>query len=377
MSTTLPPSESSPMPPDPWACFLNSPFAKIEKQLLQKLGNHAEESGESADWNPRPYRLFQEYNVFRWFVPEPFGGLGWTGPEILAGYVELAAQDLTAAFVLTQRSAAVSRLVQSANTKLPGQLLPELATGKIHATIGISHLTTSHQHRRQPALVYQKNSTGILLDGFSPWVTAAEHADWFVMAAVAADQHEQQVLFAVPREHPGVCVGVPNALLALSASRTGPVRFEHCQIPTEWILAGPHSQVMSAGGGKTGGLQTSALAIGHAKRALRYLAEQAQQRPELSAQIGPFVAQGVRLYEQLLCPNVNTESLRLEANQLVLAVTQAALIAAKGAGYLAGHPVGKWCREALFFLVWSCPPDVSSAYLCELAASVSPSGESC
>ena len=28
---------------------------------------------------------------------------------------------------------------------------------------------------------------------------------------------------------------------------------------------------------------------------------------------------------------------------------------------------GRWCREALFFLVWSCPQSVLSANLCELA----------
>jgi hypothetical protein len=51
----------------------------------------------------------------------------------------------------------------------------------------------------------------------------------------------------------------------------------------------------------------------------------------------------------------------------VLRATQAALVAAKGAGYVAGHPAGRWCREAMFFLVWSCPQPVLAANLCELA----------
>jgi hypothetical protein len=54
-------------------------------------------------------------------------------------------------------------------------------------------------------------------------------------------------------------------------------------------------------------------------------------------------------------------------NSLVLRATQATLAAAKGAGYAAGHPAGRWCREALFFLVWSCPAPVLQANLCELA----------
>ena len=61
------------------------------------------------------------------------------------------------------------------------------------------------------------------------------------------------------------------------------------------------------------------------------------------------------------------ELLRQRANSLVLRATQAALVTAKGAGYVQGHPVGRWCREALFFLVWSCSQPVVSANLCELA----------
>jgi hypothetical protein len=63
----------------------------------------------------------------------------------------------------------------------------------------------------------------------------------------------------------------------------------------------------------------------------------------------------------------STEELRTRANSLVLRASQSALGAAKGSGYVVGHPAGRWCREALFFLVWSCPQAVLSANLCELA----------
>jgi hypothetical protein len=64
---------------------------------------------------------------------------------------------------------------------------------------------------------------------------------------------------------------------------------------------------------------------------------------------------------------VSKESLRQRANSLVQRASQAALAAAKGSGYVVGHPAGRWCREALFFLVWSCPQPVAAANLCELA----------
>ena len=64
---------------------------------------------------------------------------------------------------------------------------------------------------------------------------------------------------------------------------------------------------------------------------------------------------------------VPLQEFRARANSLVLRSTQAALAAAKGTGYVEGHPAGRWCREALFFLVWSCPQPVMAANLCELA----------
>jgi hypothetical protein len=62
------------------------------------------------------------------------------------------------------------------------------------------------------------------------------------------------------------------------------------------------------------------------------------------------------------------DRLRQDANSLVLRATQTAMGIAKGAGYLAAHPVGRWCQEALFFLVWSCPEPVLQANLCELVS---------
>ena len=67
---------------------------------------------------------------------------------------------------------------------------------------------------------------------------------------------------------------------------------------------------------------------------------------------------------QTVCTN---DELRAAANSIALRTTQAALAAAKGTGYVVGHPAGRWCREALFFLVWSCPQGVMAANLCELA----------
>ena len=61
------------------------------------------------------------------------------------------------------------------------------------------------------------------------------------------------------------------------------------------------------------------------------------------------------------------DALRTAANSLVVRAAQAALTATKGAGFIAGHPAERGIRESMLFLVWSCPHQVASAMICELA----------
>jgi hypothetical protein len=56
-----------------------------------------------------------------------------------------------------------------------------------------------------------------------------------------------------------------------------------------------------------------------------------------------------------------TAALRANANTLVLRATQSALTAAKGVGFVRPHPAQRWARQALFFLVWSCPRPAAEA----------------
>ena len=251
------------------------------------------------------------------------------------------------------------------------QLLPDLIAGNTFATVGISHLTTSRRHLKKPVLCAELSGDTVILDGYSPWITGAMHADTLVVGATLDDQRE--ILLAVPSDAKGITVENPARLVGLTASQTGPVRFERTRVDRKWLLAGPVQGVMQQGSGaKTGGLQTSTLAIGLADAAIGYLEEDVPQRPDLAPAAAALRTEWSGLRTDLLgmaegrsvCTN---EQLRSQANSLALRAAQAALSAAKGAGYVLGHPAGRWCREALFFLVWSCPQPVMEANLCELA----------
>jgi alkylation response protein AidB-like acyl-CoA dehydrogenase len=334
------------------------------RAVADRLDSHEAWPAEQLGW-------CGEAGVFEWFVGPEHGGQGWNERDVVRGYLALSEACLTTTFIITQRSGAVSRIAASDNDTARSALLPDLLSGQTFSTVGISHLTTSRQHVATPVLRAEEAQSGYILDGYSPWVTGAEHAQTVVTGATLADG--RQILVALPTDLPGVSTPTSPRLVGLSASHTGPLQCDRVLVDRRWLLAGPVPEVMKQGvGAKTGGLQTSTLAIGLAAAAIKYLEQETAKRSDLGDPTTALRREHDELQADLLaladgrevCSNAE---LRTRANSLVLRASQAALVAAKGAGYVVGHPAGRWCREALFFLVWSCPQPVLQSNLCELA----------
>lgn len=271
----------------------------------------------------------------------------------------------------------MSRIAASENEWARKMLLPDLLSGRSFATVGISHLTTSRQHLGKPAMQVTEAHGGFVLDGYSPWVTGGEQAQYVVIGgSFISDDNlaaPPQILVALPTNLPGVRIPAAPDLVVLTASRTGSVYCDHVFVERKWLLAGPIPEVMKQGAGaKTGGLQTSTLAIGLSTAAVQFLESETGKRKDLVIPTTALRAELESITADLLALADGQEActasdLRARANSFALRATQASLAAAKGAGFVATHPAGRWCREALFFLVWSCPQGVLNTNLCELA----------
>ena len=347
-----------------------SPDSPLLDELCRQLASCADALDTSGHWPAEQLDLCGRYGVFKWFVPVEAGGFGWSDADVIRGYLRLSQACLTTTFVITQRTGACRRILASGNEFPKSRLMADLLSGRSFATVGISHLTTSRRHLA-PVLSAEETTEGYLLNGFSPWVTGGVHARTIVTGATLADG--RQILVALPTDLPGVQPAEPARLVGLSASHTGPVDCRDVRLSSEWLLAGPVENVMSQGiGARSGGLETSTLAAGLSTAAIGHLEEQSLKRPDLAEPAASLRSERDALEADLLNaaggrPTCSTDEIRTRANSLALRATQAALMAAKGTGYVAGHPVGRWCREALFFLVWSCPQPVLAANLCELA----------
>jgi len=194
-------------------------------------------------------------------------------------------------------------------------------------------------------------------------VTGAGACDTIVVGAALPDGGRG--FFLVEAGAVGVAIGPPLDMLALSGSRTAAVRF--AGVRPAGVLS------LSGDAPRTGGLATTALAVGAARAALGLLKREASARPALMpVSVGlETEARGVQ-HDLLAAASVGADQplrdrLRATATSLAIRAAQASLTACKGAGFVAGHPAERLVREAHFFLVWSCPEAVSAAMICELA----------
>lgn len=343
----------------------------LTPEVLTRLAERAQEADATPTWPEASWEILREAGILELSIPAEYGGRGLGGPALLDVYGALAGACLTTCFILSQREAACRRIRDSGHRVLCRELLPALARGERFATVGLSQLTTSRQHGR-PALVAREAGDAVVLDGAMPWVTGAERADHIITGAVLEDG--RQVLAALPPGLPGVTVGKPLPLMALEGSLTAEVCCRGVVLERRWILAGPGGPVLASGKGGTGGLETSCLALGLAGAAIRYLEDEAGRRPDLPTTAerlgqvhGALHGEMMRLARGEGQADA-TSTLRARANTLVLRATQAALTAAKGTGFLRDHPAQRWARQAMFFLVWSCPRPAADATLAYLAA---------
>ncbi len=349
---------------------------RMTAMIATKLSNELKELRDSLEpagqWPKRQLSLLAEAGVFGWLVPRRWGGCELDDVAVLNGYLELSDACLTSAFILTQFNAAVQKFVTCEQEAFKDLWLPRLAHGECFTTVGFSHLTTSRSRGPGPAVIAEPTAAGYRLTGRIPWVTGANSAQLIVVGATTPNG--EQILAAADTSDPAVKIASPLPFLALTASQTGPIELSEAVVASNRIIAGPAPEVLKIGGRTgTGAITTSALALGAARSALRGLRTELPETPKLQSVVSQFANEGSLLEHELLAAGRgdanawSSEQIRQRANSYVTRLAQCYLAAAKGTGFVSGHPAERALREAMFFYVWSCPQPVVHGQMAELA----------
>lgn len=207
----------------------------LHPALLAELSSLAADTDRSGLWPQRQWETLAECGFLERTLSARQDDDA-AQAELQADYIELAAACLATAFVLTQFHGAAYRLQRSANAELWCEWMPQLANGTAFASLGISHLTTSGQHLRKPAVIVREVSANeLVLDGTIPWVTGASQAQVIVTGGTFADG--QQTLIALRTHLPGVRVLPAEQLLALQGSFTASVELREVRVSRADLLA--------------------------------------------------------------------------------------------------------------------------------------------
>ncbi|NCX97034.1 MAG: acyl-CoA dehydrogenase [Planctomycetia bacterium] len=311
-----------------------------------ELASLAERSATEGPWASGAMRALTRSGVLARFLPTDCGGTADDEATLVETLAATATACLTTALALSQWAAAV-RIIAAGPPDLRTTLLPALGRGETFTTVGISQLTTSRRHLGRPALAADRDAAGWRLDGVCPWVTGADACATIVTGGQAPDG--RQIFFVVPTTAAGVTLEPPLAMLALSGSRTAVVRLAGVR-PAHMIE--PPGQNAP----RTGGLATTALALGAARASIALVAAELER---LFQRLTQAAREGLAAADR--------DRLRATATDLALRAGQAALTASKGAGFVQGHPAERLVRESLFFVVWSCPQAVADTLLCEMS----------
>ena len=224
--------------------------------LADTLAANAEAADREAEWPAASWAAVEQSGALASLIPREFGGSGRGPVEVLAEVERIAAACLTTAFVLSQRDAAVKRLLAGPR-HLQSVYLPSLATGELFATVGLSQLTDLAPVRRGGAegnrgrrRVSARRRGAVDHRGRPrPTVRDRRHT-----------ARRPAILAALPSNRPGRSVQPPMPLSSLMGSRTTSIRMDGVRVGPDELLGGPTEKVLGSVGG--GGLDTSCLALG-------------------------------------------------------------------------------------------------------------------
>ena len=345
--------------------------ARIES-LVANLAREDGPADAAGSWPEGLWRLLVEAGATRWSLTRDSGGQPCSRPLLVERYARLASGSLTAVFILSQHDAAVRRLSGAASREEARRWLEAIGPGQAFTTVGISQLTTSRRLGTQALLATETGPGTYRLQGAMPWVTGACRADVFVTGALLEDG--RQMLIALPANRPGVTVQPAFELAALQASCTAEVTLDDVIVTDSDLLAIPSLELSDQPGAvAAAGLEPSALAMGQARAALAALVTMAEDRIELNDPVDVLCETWAQTWSALMAcargdeSSVTPSQVRAQANALVLRTTQAYMAARRGSGFLRSEPAQRWARQALFFLVWSCPMPVAQAAIRNLA----------
>jgi alkylation response protein AidB-like acyl-CoA dehydrogenase len=322
---------------------------EVRRFAEERIRPGVEERDREHRFSASIARELGEMGLLGVLVDERYGGAGLDKASYVLAVEELARVcPSTAVTMSVTNSVCCWPIAEFGNEEQRQRFLPDLAGGRCLGGFGLTE-SGSGSDAASLRTTATRDGDHWLLNGEKAWITNAGVAGFYVVMAKTDPERGKNGIsaFVVPADAPGLTVGAPENKLGLRASRTAPLVFEDCRIPSANLLGEPGRGFYLAL--KTldhSRLGIAAQAVGIHQRALELACEYARDRVQFGVPIAKHQA------IQFMIAGISTDlaAARVLTRQAAAAADQGSAAASRLAAeakLFAAEAANRACYEAL------------------------------
>jgi alkylation response protein AidB-like acyl-CoA dehydrogenase len=345
--------------PEPWA----------DPDLLAALAASAAAADVTGEPDTAAVAALRRSGLLALAAPVEYGGAGASAVELNRAVEHVASVNASASIMLFQHYAVTARIAESGTAGQRARWLPPLASGEWLAASAWSETGAGANKKNLGTKAVRTDDGGWLLDGAKAFTTSAGVADIYLVLAqgepVPGSDVDTgygaagQTFFLVPSGNPGLIPDTSLDLAGMRGSATGFVSLDRCAVPDSDRLGAIGAAAGIISRVRDSGATLGAVAVGIAHAAVQDAFGAARARGLLA---NPVTAHRfVALFTQVEAARAIVERAgrrdsgaaglttlhsKIFASDTAEAVCAAVQQLLGSAGYVAGHAVNRYARDA-------------------------------
>ncbi|MEJ6491403.1 MAG: acyl-CoA dehydrogenase [Flavobacteriales bacterium] len=288
-------------------------IAQMIRDFAEKeIRPHFMEWDESQEFPVQVFKKLGELGLMGVFIPEKYGGSGFTYFEYITVVSEIAKVCGSIGLsVAAHNSLCTGHIYYHGSEEQKMKYLPKLATAEWIGAWGLTETGTgSDAGGMNTTAVLEGNEW--VLNGSKNFITHGKSGDVTVVIARTGEKGDSRGMsaFIVEQGTKGFTAGKKENKLGMRASETCELIFDNCRIPAENLIGKEGDGFVQAMQVLDGGrISIGALALGIAKGAFEASIKYAKEREQFGKPIAQFQAIGFKLADM---------ATKIEASELLL-----------------------------------------------------------
>lgn len=335
----------------------------------KEIRPHFMEWDESQEFPVHIFKKLGELGLMGVFIPEEYGGSGFTYFEYITVVSEIAKVCGSIGLsVAAHNSLCTGHIYYHGSEAQKKKYLPKLATAEWIGAWGLTETGTGSDAGGMNTTAVKEGNEWVL-NGSKNFITHGKSGDVAVIIARTGEKGDSRGMsaFIVEKGTPGFSAGKKENKMGMRASETCELIFDNCRIPEDCLIGVEGEGFIQAMQILDGGrISIGALALGIAKGAYEASIKYAKEREQFGKPIAQFQAIGFKLADmatkieaaELLLnqsaylkntgQNLTKESAiaKYYASEIACEVANEAVQIFGGYGYTKDFPVEKFYRDA-------------------------------